>query len=107
MGRKIRQRRLLMKPPRASRRFQAKPSHNLESALLQGGAIRRKKNPRVALRHFQCRQKESLEILLHLKSSAAMSPGKSWRIQNNDVELLAFSGQSRQHRHDVVGDEPV
>src|SRR3954465_3278221 len=91
----------------AARRLKAKATHHFERPLLERRAIRRKKNPRVPFRHFQCRQKKGLEILLNLERPAGMSPGEGGGIEDDDVELLASPGEPRKHRHHVVCHETM
>ncbi len=56
----------------------------------------------VSFRQRKSIEEQRFEIVFHLKAFSAGRTRKSWRIQNDGVELLAFSRQSGQHCAHVV-----
>ena len=77
--------------------------HDFQRVLTQCGAIGRYQNMAVSLCQFEGIDEQLFEIVFNVKGFSSGRTGKSWWIKNNDIELFPFSRQSRQHRHDIIG----
>src|ERR1051325_9394296 len=87
--------------------FETIAAHYTERAHAQCGTVCRDQDMGVSLRDCKRTDEQVFKIILDPKCFPFGRPRKSGRIENNGVEFFASSGEPRQHRSDVISNEPM